>query len=110
MWLSEQTVTFTLYVISRLVFITEVESVYSAVRTESDYIALMCFVWLSEQTVTFALYVINRLGFITEVERVYSAVRTESLYRVAQKNACFSNNCNFVYFQYKKLCQNQNNL
>ena len=27
-----------------------------------------------------------------------------------KKNACFSNNCNFVYFQYKKLCQHQNNL
>jgi hypothetical protein len=34
-WLSEQTVTFALYVINGLVFITEVESVYSAVRTES---------------------------------------------------------------------------
>jgi hypothetical protein len=33
--ISEQTVTFALYVINRLVFITEVESVYSAVRTES---------------------------------------------------------------------------
>jgi len=36
-WLSEQTVTFALYIIRRLVFITEVESVYSAVRTESLY-------------------------------------------------------------------------
>jgi len=36
-WLSEQTVTFSLYIISRLVFITVVESVYSAVRTESLY-------------------------------------------------------------------------
>jgi len=34
-WISEQTVTFTLYFINRSVFITEVESVYSAVRTES---------------------------------------------------------------------------
>jgi hypothetical protein len=33
-WLSEQTVTFALYIINRLVFISEVESVYSAVRTE----------------------------------------------------------------------------
>jgi hypothetical protein len=37
MWLSGQTVTFALYIISILVFITEVESVYSAVRTESLY-------------------------------------------------------------------------
>jgi hypothetical protein len=33
-WLSEQTVTFALHAFSRLVFITEVESVYCAVRTE----------------------------------------------------------------------------
>ena len=37
LWLSEQTVTFALYIINRLVFITEVESVYCAVRTECLY-------------------------------------------------------------------------
>ena len=36
-WLSEQTVTFALYIIKTEVFITEVESVYCAVRTESLY-------------------------------------------------------------------------
>ena len=36
-WFSEQTVTLELDIINRLVFITEVESVYSAVRTESLY-------------------------------------------------------------------------
>jgi hypothetical protein len=36
-WLSEETVPFALYVINILAFITEVESVYSAVRTESLY-------------------------------------------------------------------------
>jgi len=36
-WLAEQTVTFALYIIKRLVFITEAESVYCAVRTESLY-------------------------------------------------------------------------
>ena len=35
--LSEQTVTFALYYINWLVFITEVESVYCAVRIESLY-------------------------------------------------------------------------
>jgi hypothetical protein len=35
--MSEQIATFTLQNINRLVFITEVESVYSAVRTESLY-------------------------------------------------------------------------
>ena len=34
-WLSEQTVPFALYAFSRLVFITEVRSVYCVVRTES---------------------------------------------------------------------------
>jgi len=36
-WFLEETVTFALYIINRLVFITEVDSVYSAVRTESLY-------------------------------------------------------------------------
>jgi len=36
-WISEQTVNFSLYIINILVFITEVESVYSAVCTESLY-------------------------------------------------------------------------
>ena len=36
-WLSQQTVTFALYIINRLIFITKVESVYSAVRTECLY-------------------------------------------------------------------------
>jgi hypothetical protein len=35
--ISEQTVTLPLYVINRLDFITEAESVYSAVRSESIY-------------------------------------------------------------------------
>ena len=34
-WLSEQTATFALYIIKRMIFVTEVESVYCAVRTES---------------------------------------------------------------------------
>jgi len=34
-WIPEQTVTFVLYIINRLVFITKVERVYCAVRTES---------------------------------------------------------------------------
>jgi len=36
-WISEETVTFALYIINISVFITEVESVYSAVRTDSLY-------------------------------------------------------------------------
>jgi len=36
-WPSEETATFVIYITNRLVFITEVESVYSAVGTESFY-------------------------------------------------------------------------
>jgi hypothetical protein len=41
--ISEQTATFALQNIKRLVFITEVESVYSAVRTESLYKTLRLY-------------------------------------------------------------------
>jgi hypothetical protein len=37
MWLSEQTVTFAVYIVNRLVFITKAESLYCAVRAESLY-------------------------------------------------------------------------
>ena len=47
-WITEQTVLFPLYIINRLGFITEVESVYCAVRTESLY-----------NTVTFRPYKVN---------------------------------------------------
>jgi len=36
-WFSEETESFALYIINGLVFITEAESVYSAVRTECLY-------------------------------------------------------------------------
>jgi hypothetical protein len=36
-WLSEQTVTFALYAVNSLVFITEVECIYCAARNESLY-------------------------------------------------------------------------
>jgi len=36
-WISEQTVTFALYISDRLLFITEMGSFYCAVRTESLY-------------------------------------------------------------------------
>jgi hypothetical protein len=35
--ITEESATLTLYIIKRLIFITEVESVYSAVRSESLY-------------------------------------------------------------------------
>jgi hypothetical protein len=48
-------------IIKSLVFITETECVYCAVRTVS-----MCFVWISEQTAIISLYIINWLVCITE--------------------------------------------
>jgi hypothetical protein len=36
-WLSAETVTFALYIINRLVFLTEAGSVYSAVQADSLY-------------------------------------------------------------------------
>jgi len=36
-WISEQTANFALFIIKRFMFITEVESVYCAVHTESLY-------------------------------------------------------------------------
>ena len=77
----EQTAIISLYSINRLVFITETECVYCAVRTGSLYIIqVMCFVWIWEQTAIISLYIINWLVFIIETECVYCAVRTGSNY------------------------------
>jgi len=93
-WIWEQTAIISLYSINWLVFITETECVYCAVRTGPLYTAsltfsnstfyphsvFMCFVWIWEQTAIISLYSINWLVFITETECVYCAVRTGSLY------------------------------
>jgi hypothetical protein len=57
----------------RLVFITEMESVYSAVRTGS----------LNDAVCACATYSTNLLVFIAEMKSVYSAVRTGSLNEAA---------------------------
>jgi len=68
-WISEETAIIFLYSINWLVFITETECVYCAVRTGYLYtIHFMCFVWISEQTAIIFLYNINWLVFITETE------------------------------------------
>ena len=98
-WIWEQTAIISLYSINWLVFITETECVYCAVRTGSLYTAsltfsnstfcphslFMCFVWIWEQTAIISLYSINWLVFITETECVYCAVRTGSLYIIQVK-------------------------
>ena len=95
-WIWEQTAIISLYSINWLVFITEMECVYCAVRTGSLYTAsltfsnstfcphsvFMCFVWIWEQTAIISLYSINWLVFITETECVYCAVRTGCLYTI----------------------------
>ena len=89
-WISEQTAIISLYSINWLVFITETESVYCAVRTGSLYtilrsaqtLYLWCSVWMWEQTAIISLYSINWMVFITETESVYCAVRTGSLYTI----------------------------
>jgi hypothetical protein len=85
-WISEQAAIISLYSINCLVFITWIECVYCAVRTEALYIILrsthtaefICFVWIPEQTAItrISLYSINWLVFISETEFVYCAVRT----------------------------------
>jgi hypothetical protein len=81
-WISEQTAIISLYSVNGLVFITETECVYCAVRTGSltfnnstfcPHSVFMCFVWISEQTAIISLYNINWLVFITEPECVYCA-------------------------------------
>jgi hypothetical protein len=86
-WLSEQTGTFALHTMNRLVFITEVESVYSAVRTDSLHNTDKSLVFIIEVESVYSavrndsLHNTDKsLVFIIEVESVYSAVRTESIY------------------------------
>ena len=94
-WIWEQTAIISLYSINWLVFITETECVYCAVRTGSLYTAsltfnnstfcphseLMCFVWISEQTAIISLYSINWLVFITETEGLLRGTDWIFMYR-----------------------------
>ena len=81
-WIWEQTAIISLYSINWLVFITDTQCVYCAVRTGSLYTAswtfsnstfcphsvFMCYVWIWEQTAIISLYSINWLVFITDTE------------------------------------------
>ena len=108
-WISEQTAIISLYNINWLVFITERECVYCAVRTGSvvtvvticttsltftnstfcPHTVFMCFVWISEQTAIISLYNINWLVCITERNCVYCAVRTERLNKTSSLQSLF---------------------
>ena len=74
-WIWEQTAIISLYSINWLVFITEMERVYCAVRS-TLYVLATQFVWTWEQTANISLYSINWLVFVTEMESVYFSVRT----------------------------------
>ena len=84
-WIWEQTAIISLYSINWLVFITETECVYCAVRTGSLYTASLTFsnstfcphsvfVWIWEQSAIISLYSNNWLVFMRRC--VYCAVRT----------------------------------
>ena len=116
-WIWEQTAIISLYSINWLVFISETECVYCAVRTGSlvtvvticttsltftisrfyPHSIFLCFVWIWEQTAIISLYSINWLVFITETKCVYCAVRTEFLYIIYV-------NFSLWRFQTTKLC------
>jgi len=75
-WIWEHTAIISLFSIDWLVFITETECVYCAVRsTFCPHSVFMCFVWIWEQTAIISLYSIDWLVFIIETECVYCAVR-----------------------------------
>ena len=115
-WIWEQTAIISLCSISWLVFITETECVYCAVRTGSLYTTIltfsnstfcphsvfMCFVWMWEQTVIIFLYSINWLVCITETECVYCAVRTGPLYTASLtfSNSTFCPHSVFMCFMW----------
>jgi hypothetical protein len=65
-WICEKTAIISLDSINWLVFITETECVYCAVR--SAHTVSLCFEWIWEQTAILSLYSINWLVFITETE------------------------------------------
>ena len=91
-WIWEQTAIISLYSINWLVFITETERVYCAVRTGSlyttsltfsnstfcPYSEFMCFVWIWEQRLF--PYTALTDWFLWLRRSVYCAVRTGSLY------------------------------
>jgi hypothetical protein len=83
-WIWEKTAIISLYSVNWLVFMTETESVYCAVRTGSLYIIrVMCFVWFWEQTAIISPYSINWMVCVTETDSAsYCTVCPEHLYRM----------------------------
>jgi hypothetical protein len=82
----EQTATCASCIINWLVLITEIKSVYSAVRTGA----------LNEAVCACATYSTNWLLFITQMKSVYSAVRTGALNEAVC--ACATHSINWLVF------------
>jgi hypothetical protein len=68
-----------------MVFVTVVESVYSAVRTDTLYKAGF-YNWWKVYTARCGLIPYIKQGYIAAVESVYSAVRTDTLYKAGFYN------------------------
>jgi hypothetical protein len=92
----EQTST---YSINWLVFVTEMKSDYSAVRTGSLNKAV-CASSFRINSDFCDTYSINWLVFITEMKSVYSAVRTGSLNKAVCASS-FRTNSDLCHLQYK---------
>jgi hypothetical protein len=86
-WVWDQTAIISLYSIIWLIFLTETQCVYSAIRSGPLYIILLsahavylCVCVDLRKTAIISLYSITWLIFITETECVYCVVRTGPLY------------------------------
>jgi len=79
-WIWEQTAIISLYSINWLVFITETENVYCAVRSTFYVLPTQCiYVFCVDLRTNSDYFTIQHwlVGFITEMQRVHWAVRTE---------------------------------
>jgi hypothetical protein len=125
LWISEQTAIISLYKIKWLVFITEMECVYCAVRIEFSFKAqwllyvapsltftnsvscphsvFMCFVWISEQTAIVSLHSSNWPVLITKVECLLVKHGCAILYYYIYIY-CFNQTRNILDYWYHYVC------
>ena len=106
LWISEQTAIISLYNINWLVFITETECVYCAVRTGyvvtvvtictasltfnnstfCPHSVFMCFVWISEQTAIISLHALHLSAILNcELSAAHFPI---ALWRSTQNGLC----------------------
>ena len=102
--ISEQTATFALYIINWVVFITVMESVYSAVRTDclykADYVQYLkvndAMKWNSDAA-------LNTYILITQIYISVIHIRTLTINSHNKTNKCTSNKITYIYF-YHTIC------